>query len=110
MTPEDLFRKKLGLHRATVEKLRGHPELLSVVRRNIQSISHANPLLQDRLSEWEKLLDQGPEHLFAAMLDESERGQEFRKSSPIAGILTNEERWGYFRALKAELDRPEPNA
>ncbi len=110
MTPEDLVQKKLGLHRATVEKLRRHPGLLSAVRRNIESICRANPSLQEKLREWEMLLDQGPEKLFTAMLDESERGQEFRKSSPIAGVLTNEERWRYFRSFKAELDRREPNA
>lgn len=106
MTPEDVVQKTLGWHRLAVAKLKRHPELLETVRANIEGYKRrGSPRAMHYFLEWEEHFARGSEHLFAIALEESEHAADLRQCSPFGGILTNEERWQYFRDFKAEYEK-----
>jgi len=106
MTPDDVVQKTLGWHKLAVAKLQRNPELLSVVEANIEGFKReGSPRAMSYFLEWEEHFAKGPEHLFAVALEESEHAADLRQCSPFGGILTDEERWQYFREFKARLEK-----
>jgi len=49
------------------------------------------------LDAWQELIDAGMERCLEFALEESEKGDAMRQSSPFVGILTEDERLGFLR-------------
>jgi hypothetical protein len=83
----------LALHRLVVDKVRGDPVLFDQVRSTLSRWrTMVDARSQSYLLEWEALVALGMGECLALAVEESERAAVLRKSSPFAGILTDEER------------------
>lgn len=95
----------MRLHCLALEKLRLQPELkvkvLALLERWLEG--DAQESSRPSLEEWRSLLQQGSlEELARVVLDE-QRGQTLRQCSPLAPVLTPQERWGALKQVNAEL-------
>ena len=98
-TAQWLDARTLAMHRVMVEKIRREPALFARLGQNLARWKQtAAPGTQAYLEAWQALVDQGPEACFAVALEESDRGQVMRSSSPFAGVLTNAERWAFLKS------------
>jgi len=92
--------RSLELNRLVVEKIRRHPELMDFVRSNLKSALDDETLsdsCKDALKEWDYLLRNfRTDIVLDTLVEESERGQRLRQSTPFWGILTQEERGKVF--------------
>ena len=90
--------RSLLLHQEAVKMVQAEPELanraLATLERWASQNSWYSKPLRDRLVEIIEARDWG------ALLDESERGQELRKASPMACLLPNEVRLRIIRSVK----------
>ena len=99
--------RSLLLHQEAVKMVEAEPELANralatLERWALQNSWYSKPL-HDRLVEIIKARD------WAALLDESERGHELRKASPMACLLPNEVRMKIIRSVKEsrrQIPRP----
>jgi hypothetical protein len=84
-------RRNYELHRAVVARLREQPAMvLGIALRNVEryrQTSGDHPVF----CEWERLLRDGPDAVIEVLLDEGERGQRLRSSTPFAGVLSPQE-------------------
>jgi hypothetical protein len=97
-------RRNYELHRAVVARLRKQPAMvLGVALRNIERYRQSSGDHPD-LREWEQLLVAGPDAVVVALLDEGERGQRLRSSTPFAGVISPQER----RDVLARLEKEPP--
>ncbi|HVW33282.1 MAG TPA: hypothetical protein VHL53_12135 [Acidimicrobiia bacterium] len=55
------------------------------------------------LDEWAAALDDGPERVRAVLLDPSDHGHDMRQMSPLAGLISDEERLAALAAADALL-------
>lgn len=98
MTHLKIDQRSLALHRLVVEKIRKDPVLFDNVKRTLaywRTIVSANS--QPYLEEWEQLVNQGIDACLAAAVEDSEHADALRQTSPFCGILTNEERFVFFK-------------
>jgi hypothetical protein len=98
-------RRSLELHRAAFEKLRGRPELKARVLELVERWLGLEELASSRqwLGEWREMLESwSVERMTARVLDE-EGGQVLRQCSPLAPVLTPQERWGILRRVNERL-------
>jgi len=84
-------QRSLALHEAVAVKLEMQPQLLNVVRANLQRWLGAHPV--PALVEWRDLMDRLPlPQLLVLLRSTSETAARLRQSSPFAGVLTPRER------------------
>lgn len=81
-------------HAVIADKLRAEPGLLSVAEENLQRWSEryepgAEPVW---MGEWRQWLAGPFDELLAFLVAESEEAFRLRQSSPLAGVLSEEER------------------
>lgn len=111
ITHQDLDRRSLEMHRLVVEKIRANPELFDRARRTLarwRIIVHSAS--QPYLIEWEKLMDAGMDVCLAFAVEESEHATAMRQSTPICGILTNQERLAFLKAWKKDFEARRNNS
>lgn len=53
------------------------------------------------LMEWQSILDQGMNAALSVAVEDSERAQVLRSTSPFAGVLDEEERLAFLAAWKS---------
>lgn len=84
-------QRSLALHEAVAAKLEAHPQLMDVVRRNLERWLQQNPATA--LREWRRILDSTPlPEVVALLRSSSDEAARLRQSSPFAVLLTTEER------------------
>jgi hypothetical protein len=100
-THQEIDARSLALAKAIVAKIdadatrSGLEKARSVCAR--WRSTHNEPVI----AQWQEILTGSWKKIREVLLDESERGQWLRQSSPFCGILTAKERWeihGRFRA------------
>jgi hypothetical protein len=100
-------RRNLHLHRAALDKLRIHPELraqcLDLVEQWLASEDHRPSL--PWLTQWRKMLSTWPLERLAETVLDPEGGQALRQCSPLAPVLTPQERWAALEVVNQLLDR-----
>ena len=84
--------RSLALHRLIAEKVRAAPDLLEKARENLRRWREASGGLSPALTEWAEFLAAPGCQVVALLAERSEWATRLRKSSPFAGILTEEER------------------
>jgi hypothetical protein len=98
MTHLKIDQRSLALHRLVVEKIRKNPALFDNVKRTLthwRSIVSVNS--QPYLEEWEQLVNKGIDTCLTAAVEDSEHADALRQTSPFCGILTNQERFVFFK-------------
>lgn len=102
-THQKLDQRSLALHRLIAEKIRSDPRLFENVE---QTLAHWRKIVctnsQPYVLEWSRLAAQGMEACLAVAVEESERANALRQSSPFCGILTHKERFAFFREWAQE--------
>jgi excisionase family DNA binding protein len=99
--PEQL--RSLWMHRAVAGRLARDPErVLARAYRNLDRLQRVHPtgMSAALLARWRRLLDEGPEAVMRALVDESPDADELRQNSPFAGVLTSNERLAILRAAR----------
>lgn len=95
----ELDGKSLALHRLVVQKIRVDPALFDGVQQTLnRRYEQCDPSSLPYVVAWQKLVDLGMEAALAAVVDETERGQVLRRSSPFCGILSEPERLDFLRS------------
>ena len=101
MRHEVINNRSLELNRLVAGKIRRQPELMDFVRSNLKSTLDDQKLsdsCKDALKEWDYILRNfRTDVVLDTLVEESERGQRLRQSTPFWGILTQEERGQVFR-------------
>ncbi len=92
LTHLQIDKRLLGMVRLCVEKIDAEPHLLERVSANIARI--ADPRIRE---QWTGCLATPWPQLRAALLDESEAGDQFRQNVPFGGLLSNRERYVFFK-------------
>lgn len=105
---EVINNRSLELNRLVAGKIRRQPELMDFVRSNLKSTLDDQKLsdsCKDALKEWDYILRNfRTDVVLDTLVEESERGQRLRQSTPFWGILTQEERGQVVRANKKRMD------
>jgi hypothetical protein len=94
----------LELNKVIVKKIHDHPELMGIVHSNLQQVLHGSSLSEsckDSLREWEKILKTRPtEDVLNLLVEDSDKGQRLRQSTPFWGILTPQQRTSVFERFR----------
>jgi hypothetical protein len=98
-THQEIDQRSRDLHRLIADKLRANPDLFARVGRTItrwqaQVSRSALPYLD----QWAQLFEQGMDACLAVAEEDSQRADALRQCSPFTGILTNEERFAFFKS------------
>lgn len=98
-TPRQLDRKSLELHRLAVQKIKEDSALFSRVQGTLtRFMTRAGAAPSPYLMEWQAILDQGMDVALSVAIEDSERAQVLRSSSPFTGVLDEEERLAFLAA------------
>lgn len=89
-----LDRLNLEMDRATADKIRTRPGLVEIARANLRRWRERNGgQLALAHQEWERVLRfLSPEQLADFLVADTPKANRLRQSSPMAGILSDEER------------------
>jgi len=101
---ERLDARSLALHAVIAGKLTATPELVQrKVLPNIERFKrvHRGSGTEKLLEEWEAASKAGISALVRLCVDPTEHGQQLRQTSPLTGILTQEERRSVYDAYAA---------
>lgn len=99
-THEWVDRRSLALHELVASKLEAQPELLDVVRANLERWIGTHPATA--LLEWARLLETLPlPELLALLRSPGDEATRLRQSSPFAGVLTPQERLAILREYES---------
>jgi hypothetical protein len=101
-THQDLDQRSLALHRLVAQKVRRDPSLFAradAILRHWRAI--ASPRTHAYLDEWRRLIDAGADACLAVAEEDSERAAALRQASPLACLLTNEERFRFLKEWRA---------
>jgi hypothetical protein len=58
-----------------------------------------------RVDAWAAALDEGPQAVRVILLDRTDHGHDLRQMSPLAGLITDEERLAALAAVDAIVER-----
>jgi hypothetical protein len=100
-THQEIDARSLAMHRLAVRKLREEPERFECIKENLRCWRPETSLRAlPYLEAWEALARQGMEACLVLAVEESERADAMRQSSPFAGVLTDHERFAFLREWK----------
>ena len=91
-THQEIDARLLAMVRACVEKIDANPGLLARLRANADRIADSRIR-----SEWLHLTRLPWEDLRRSILSQSPEGDQLRQNAPLGGVLTNAERFQFFR-------------
>ena len=98
--------RSLALHRLVAGKLRADSRLLDLALGNlVRWEPTASTAVRPVLAEWRALLVSTVDEVIAVLIGEDERSVRLRQSSPFAGALTPEERFGILREFQPDESR-----
>ena len=108
-THEEVDRRSLALHAEVAARLRAQPSLLRIARENLERWRRrredGDPAAS-AIQEWQEILDTlSLDDLCDLLMEQSERGDRLRQSSPFAGILTPAQVWEIKRSFTGEKTR-----
>ena len=86
-------RRNLAINRAIAVKLQLQPELIAIARGHLEHWIGGDGRSTPYLTAWRNILNQPPATLLATIQEDSERMAALRQYTPLAGLLTAEERW-----------------
>ena len=91
-----LEERSLALHREIAQRIRRNPDLLTKVRERLSRDMRSGRFsisLTDAMQECLDLIKSSSlEQVLEFLVDDSENARRLRRSTPFAGILTQEER------------------
>jgi hypothetical protein len=97
-THQELDQRSLAMHRLVAEKIRADTSLIveaeAVLKRWYQTVS---PRTFVYLDAWQRLLLSGVEPCLAVATEDSERAAALRQASPLACLLSNQERFAFLK-------------
>ena len=101
-THQELDQRSLAMHRLVADKVLADAQLLDQAK----AILHrwhlaASPRTVGYLDVWQGLLDSGVDACLAVATEDSERAAALRQSSPLACLLSNQERFAFLKDWKA---------
>jgi hypothetical protein len=97
-TPQELDQRSLALHRLVADKVRRDAALLERAKLILQRWhTTASPRTFVYLDAWQGLLEKGEDACLAAATEESDWGNALRQASPLACLLTNQERFAFLK-------------
>lgn len=99
----EIDQRSLAMHKLVAAKVRADDQLLVQARQILdrwrQTVS---PRTFVYLDEWRRLLDSGVDVLLAVATEDSERAAALRQASPLACLLSNQERFAFLKNWKAQ--------
>ena len=102
-THQEIVLRSLALHRLVANKIRHDPSLLDKARATLQRWhAIASPRTFGYLDTWQSLLDADVEVCLAVATEQSQRGDALRQASPLACLLTNQERFAFLKQWKVD--------
>lgn len=97
-TPKELDQRSLALHRLVADKVRRDAALLDRAKLTLQRWhTTVSPRTFVYLDAWRSLLEKGEDACLAAATEESDWGNALRQASPLACLLTNQERFAFLK-------------
>ncbi|MBK9347288.1 MAG: hypothetical protein IPN06_13190 [Burkholderiales bacterium] len=97
-TPQELDNRSLALHRLVADKVRRDVALLDRAKEIVQRWHQtASPRTFVYLDAWQDLLEKGEAACLAAATEESEWANAMRQASPLACLLTHQERFAFLK-------------
>lgn len=98
-------RQSLWLHTAVAGRVVKDPnESLVKARANIARMRAAHRVPVPWLTEWERLIESGPQAVVKTLVADTPAAAELRQNSPFAGLLTDLERRKALTAFRS-VDR-----
>jgi hypothetical protein len=102
-THQEIDLRSLALHRLVADKIRQDMSLLDKARATLKRwYAIASPRTFGYLDVWQGLLDADVETCLAVATEQSERADALRQASPLACLLTNQERFAFLKQWKAD--------
>jgi hypothetical protein len=100
-TYQQLDARSRAMHALVMAKIRANPMLFEHVKTTLARwrviVCESS---QPYLIEWEQLVNAGVEPCLAMAIEDSQRADAMRQSSPFTGILTNAERFAFLKNWK----------
>lgn len=104
-THQHIDARSLDLHRLYARRIEETPELFDIVRRNLVFLrTKTPPGGMTYIDEWQRAADAGIEICLALAAEDSERARALRQSSPFAGVISQRERFEFFKRWKDDHD------
>jgi hypothetical protein len=101
-SPAEIDAKSLALHHLVVQKILADRSLFEKVQENLDRYqAKADGSVRVYLTEWQSIVDLGIDAALAVALEQTERGQVLRSTSPFSGILTELERMSFLSTWTA---------
>ena len=95
-----LDRRSLALHEAVADAIRRDP---AVIDRALDNLSRWEMTVSGSwIDEWRVLLRGSRDALLAFLVEQSERADRLRQSSPFTGVLSDDERRRIIELLSVE--------
>ncbi len=100
-THQELDQRSLALHQLVAEKIRQDAALFDEAQAVLSRWrTTASPRGQGYLESWQRLMDQGVDACLTAATQNSQWGDAMRQASPLACLLTNQERFLFLKRWK----------
>jgi hypothetical protein len=100
-THQELDQRSLALHQLVAEKIRQDAALFDKAQAVLNRWREtASPRGQGYLESWQSLMDQGVDACLTAATQNSQWGDAMRQASPLACLLTNQERFSFLKHWK----------
>lgn len=94
-----LEERSMALHCEAARRIRANPDLIDMVRKNLERWIEENGEIP-ALIEWIEILDKPVDYIIDVMVSPDEKGRHLRQSSPFCGILTPKERWKIYESFE----------
>lgn len=99
----EIDQRSLAMHKLVAQKVRADTGLLLQARATLDRWNtHVSPRTFDYLNEWRKLMDSGVDAVLLVATEDSEHAAAMRQASPLACLLTNQERFALLKQWKAQ--------
>jgi len=95
-----LEERSIALHREIAKRVRANPELIVMVRKNLEQWIEKSGEIPV-WNEWNKILGKSMDEIIGLMVSPGEKARQLRQSSPFCGILTPKERWKIYESFEA---------
>ena len=106
MEHQEIDQRSFDLHQLIADKLKADPALLNKALKNLDHWEKtASKSSEPYIHRWRSIVEQGLDAVLQQLADRSENGDTMRQTSPFAGVLSNQERWQFFRLWRQRDQR-----
>lgn len=100
---QEIDQRSLALHKLVADKVRHDERLMVQAQATLMRwYGVASPRTFTYLDEWRRLFDIGTEACLAVATEDSEHAAALRQASPLACLLTNQERFAFLKHWKQQ--------